>query len=69
MTVDISREGITVDISRDGITVDISRDGITGRVSYRGGVALGYPPSRSSFPPPRISYHNVIMIKLRIAHQ
>ena len=32
------------------------------RVSYRGGGALGYPPPRSSFPPPpRISYHNVIM--------
>ena len=31
------------------------------RVSYRGGAALGYPPPRSSFPPPRISYHNVIM--------
>ena len=31
------------------------------RVSYRGGGALGYPPPRSSFLPPRISYHNVIM--------
>ena len=34
---------------------------ILNRVSYRGGGALGYPPPRSSFPPPRISYHNVIM--------
>ena len=32
------------------------------RVSYRGGGALGYPPQGPvSPPPPRISYHNVIM--------
>ena len=32
------------------------------RVSYRGGGALGYPPPKVQFsPPPRISYHNVIM--------
>ena len=36
-------------------------DTMDDRVSYRGGGTLGYPPPRSSFPPPRISYHNVIM--------
>ena len=54
-------EGVGGTGGRDGCLCHFSTKGAIGcpleytlnRVSYRGGGALGYPPPRSSFPPPR----------------